>query len=121
MVSHFFVELVGVNIGPIPFFLVQAKTTTLTLMPREGNLPIRVGVADMAKLVRYPAPTYILGIHDPEETGYLWPAVQGGRAHIPSLPIRYSLGDPAVLADRYAEVLDFWQSNSVTFNRSRFV
>ncbi len=56
----FFVELVGVESGPTPFFLVQAKTTTRKPMIRKGNLPIHVNTRDIARLMRYPAPPIYL-------------------------------------------------------------
>jgi hypothetical protein len=117
----FFVELVGVKNAPTPFFLVQVKTTTRGSMPRNGNLPIRVSTRDMTRLMRYPAPTYILGIDDPAEVGYLLAAVQSGPTGLPSLPTRYPLNDAAVLSSLYDEVLHFWRSSGVTFANSRFV
>lgn len=117
----FFVELVGVKEGPTPFFLVQAKTTTRGLMPRNGNLPIRVRAQDVTRLRRYPAPTYILGIDDPAESGYLLAVVQSSPTSISSLPTRYPLSEARVLAALYDEVLHFWRSNGVVFAASRFV
>jgi hypothetical protein len=117
----FFVELVGVEEGPTPFFLVQAKTTTRRPMRRNGNLPIRVSGRAMARLIRYPAPTYILGIDDQAEGGYLLAAAQNGPTELPSLPTRYPLSDAAVLSSLYDEVLHFWRSSGVTFTTSRFV
>jgi len=117
----FFVELVGVEEGPVSFFLVQAKTTARGPIQRNGNLPVQVRARNMTQLMRYPAPTYILGIDYPNEIGYLLAVVQGGPARIPRLPTRYPLSDAAVLSALYAEVLHFRRASGVTFATSRFV
>lgn len=117
----FFVELVGIHHGPTPFFLVQAKTTTRKRTARKGNLPIQVNTRDMARLMRYPAPTYILGVDDPTEVGYLLAVTAGGPTSISNLPTRYPLSDTAILAALYDEVVQFWTLSGVAFATSRFV
>src|SRR6266545_3434096 len=87
----FFVELVGVARAPTPFFLVQAKTTTQGYTKGAGKLKVQVTRARMRGLIAYPAPTYVIGIDDPEEQACIFAAVAGGVTHLPSLPTAYPL------------------------------
>jgi hypothetical protein len=116
----FFVELVGVTEPITPFFFVQVKATTQGYTKEHHHLKVQVVAAEVQRLLAYPAPTYILGVDEPQERGYLLAALAGGPRRIASLPTRYPL-DQTTLHGLYEEVLAFWQANGTTFRTSRFV
>src|SRR4051812_18901090 len=69
----YMVELIDAG-SATPFFFIQVKTTTQAYVrDRMGNqrLKIHVSRADMQRLVAYPAPTYVVGIDEIEEIGYI--------------------------------------------------
>ena len=118
----FFVELVGARGTQIPFFLAQVKTTTRgysETIPRR--LRAQVSRAAMSNLVKYPAPTYVIGVDEQGEEGFIMAALVGGRAQLSSFPTAYSLAKKDTLEALYDEVLAFWVGNPVSFASSRFV
>ncbi len=65
----------------------------------------------------YPAPTYIIGVDERQETGYIVAAVSHRIARLPSLPTTHPLNE-TILQALYDEVLEYWQANSVDFTIS---
>jgi hypothetical protein len=116
----FLVELTGVTAPIVPYFFVQAKATSVGYTKRQNNLKIKVSTRDMARLVSYPAPTYIIGIDERREEGYIVAAIPGGPDRLSSMSTQYPL-DRATLQALYDEVLQFWQANGAPFGVSRFV
>jgi hypothetical protein len=115
-----FVELVGAN-GPFtPYFLAQVKLTTLDFVGPAAKLPVRVTPTKMAMLVKYPAPTYVIGIKDPEETGFIVAALPNGPRSIARMVTTHPLALEQTLSDLYDEVEQFWQNNVTLFSASRF-
>lgn len=110
----YIVELVDAGIAT-PFFFVQVKTTTQGyLRDRMGNqrLKVQVSSSDMQRLVSYPAPTYIVGIDEIEEIGYLVSANRSSPAHISSLPTIFPL-DCDNLEHLWYEVKEFWEQRDM--------
>ena len=51
--------------GRTPYFLIQTKATTSALTTRSTSLTISSRREDVARLLKIPGPTYILGVHEP--------------------------------------------------------
>ncbi|MEA5567091.1 DUF4365 domain-containing protein [Anabaena sp. UHCC 0399] len=66
----FIVELVGTG-SYIPYFFVQVKTTRKGYTKKLNRLKIQVKEQSVIGLASYPAPTYIVGIDEINETGYI--------------------------------------------------
>jgi hypothetical protein len=117
----FLVELVGIpdSLGLVPYFFVQARATSRGYTRGQGHLKVQVSATAMRRLMWYPAPTYILGIDEPGERGYIFAATTTGPKQLSSLPTRFPL-DGLTLHALYDEVLAFWQAAGVTFSSSRF-
>ncbi|MFN8539298.1 MAG: DUF4365 domain-containing protein [Thermomicrobiales bacterium] len=114
----YLVELVGAGGRFVPYFFVQVKTTAQGFTA-NGQLKVRVGRADLARLVTYPAPRYILGIDEPREVGYLVAALGPVSSGLSSLPVTHPLDLPA-LAVLYDEVRNFWGNHGADFATSAF-
>jgi len=113
----FLVELVGSTARVVPFFFVQAKATAEGYTKHENRLKVRVSQDDMQRLVLYPAPTYIIGVDEPQEKGYIMAAVSTRIARVSSLPTTHPLDD-TTLRTLYDEVLQYWQANGADFSTS---
>jgi hypothetical protein len=114
----FLVELVGA--GEQPFFFVQVKT------PRQGYTrkgPRRLKVAvpgnDVRRLSLIPAPTYLVGIDEPGEVGFILAILHGMTDRIPSLPTDFPL-DVTNLPRLYEEVAQFWAGRDMARRHSVF-
>jgi Domain of unknown function (DUF4365) len=91
----------------IPFFFVQVKSTSEGYTSRENRLKVQVNEQDMRRLAAYPAPTYIVGIDEPNERGYIVSANGECRTGISSICTNYPL-NPEVLALLWDEVAAYW-------------
>lgn len=116
-----FVELVGAPATVRPFFLVQAKASRRGYTVRGHRLNVQVRQSGIRNLVAYPAPTYIIGIDEPNELAFVVAAITGGVSHFTSLPTTHSLDREQTLLRLYEEVLQFWQNNPVNFGVSQFL
>lgn len=93
----------------IPFFFVQVKTTSEGYTLKEHRLKIQVTAIDMRRLAAYPAPTYIVGIDEPQEQGYIVSANGEHKTGFSSLCTDYPL-NPDILALLWDEVAAYWAS-----------
>lgn len=116
----FFVELVDATEELRPFFLVQAKATRRGYTEKRDRLKAAVKRPVVSALTAYPAPTYIVGIGEPDELAFIIAAVSGGATQFSSIPTTHALASEATLLRLHEEVLDFWQRNPVTFRESQF-
>jgi Domain of unknown function (DUF4365) len=66
----FIVELVGAGTS-IPYFFVQVKTTREGYTKKLNRLKVKVTQENIRGLASYPAPTYIVGIDEIQEMGYI--------------------------------------------------
>jgi hypothetical protein len=105
----FYVELEGVR-GRRPYFLVQCKATTGALAARATSLRISSTRNDVARLLRIPGPTYILGVHEPSRRVFA-KSVHTGIAvkGITRIKLAYEL-NAINLQKLYNEVRDYWQT-----------
>jgi len=67
----FIVELTNHTGDITPYFFVQVKTTREGYTKKHKRLKIKVSKDNILKLASFPAPTYIVGIDENAETGYI--------------------------------------------------
>lgn len=117
----YFVELL--DAGPAtPFFFVQVKTTSQGYIRNkkgEQRLKIKVPHNDMHRLRLYPAPTYIIGIDERAERGYIISANAESPSNISSLPTTFPLNCQN-LALLWNEVKLFWEYRDMQLSNSVF-
>jgi hypothetical protein len=105
----FYVELEGVR-GKRPYFLVQSKATSAKLATHATSLRISSTKNDVARLLRIPGPTYILGVHEPSRRVFAKSVHTSIAARgITRIPLSHEL-TAVNLRRLYNEVRDYWQS-----------
>jgi hypothetical protein len=95
---------------------VKVKTT------RQSPPRLRVEVAekDIRRMVVYPAPTYVVGVHEGEERAFLI-SVHGAMAEaIPSITTAHELTCDT-LRRLWDEVRAFWQGRDMSRSASAFL
>ena len=114
----FFVMLSGVS-AFVPYFFVQVRTTQRGYTQRERRLKIAVAREEVLALARYPAPTYIVGIDEVDEVGYLCSVSGGNLGAVTSLSSEHRIS--AVSREAlWREVYDFWSGYHRTQSISHF-
>ena len=114
----YLVELVDAG-GRAPFFFVQVKATRKGYTRRDRRLRVEMTGADVRRLGQVPAPTYLVGMDEPGEVGYILPILEGMKDDIFSVPTTYPL-DPMNLLRLYEEVKEFWLSRDMSRRSSVF-
>jgi hypothetical protein len=104
----FYVELRRVRAKRLYFFC-QAKSTTRA--PSSQVLKIKTERRDIERLLQVPAPTYILGVHEPTRRVFI-KAIHSGtpRKGISSIPLAYELNEQN-LKLLHDEVRAYWSSS----------
>ncbi len=117
----FLVELVGVT-EQTPFFFVQVRSTRKDFTKQTPpRLRVEVSQLEVRRMVAYPAPTYVVGIHEREERAFVI-AVHGDMSEaIPSLTTAHELNNGETLRRLWEEVRDFWQGRDMTRTESSFL
>jgi hypothetical protein len=116
----FLVELVDAG-EQTPFFFVQVKATrkdyTKSQTPR-----LRVGVSekDIRRMSSFPAPTYVVGVHEDEERAFVVSVHGDMRDALPSITTCHEL-TPETLKRLWDEVRAFWQARDMMRPTSRFL
>lgn len=102
----FIVELVGAD-SYIPYFFVQVKTTRQGYTKKENRLKVKVEEESVIGIASYPAPTYIVGIDEIQEVGYLVSANGENLKSLSSLSTKFPINkeNRQTLWD---EVNNFW-------------
>jgi hypothetical protein len=109
------------NAGDIrPFFFVQVKTTREGYTRREKRLKVKVTDERVSGLTAYPAPTYIVGIDEVHETGYIVSANGENLSALSSLSIRCPLDEQNREA-LWMEVKTYWEAQGTSQLLSAFV
>ncbi len=88
----FLVELIDAG-EKTPFFFVQVKTTRteFTRTQTPPRLQVKVPEKDIRRMVAYPAPTYVVGVHEDEERAFIV-SVHGTMSEaIPSITTAHEL------------------------------
>jgi hypothetical protein len=115
----FFVELLGHD-DIKPFCFVQVKTTRLGYTKRQNRLKIGVSEDRVRGLVAYPAPTYLVGIDEWQEQGYIISVNGEALGSLSSLSTQF----PVNTANRevlWREVSSFWRGYDRSQLSSDFV
>jgi hypothetical protein len=118
-IVDFIVELVGVG-STTPYFFVQVRSTRQGYTHREKRLKVQVSAGEMRKLVSYPAPTYIVGIDENQEFGYIISANGERLSGLSSLSTNFPL-NKETQEQLWQEVRDFWEALTVRPMVSKFI
>jgi Domain of unknown function (DUF4365) len=103
----FYIELRNVK-GQRPYFFAQVKTTGKNLSTKSKNLVISSTKVDVVNLLRFPGPTYLLGVHEPTKRVFIRSVHSGvPEKAITRIPLTHELTG-AKLKVLYDEVRDFW-------------
>jgi len=115
----FLVELVDAG-AVTPYFFAQVKTTRDSYAKRTNRLKVRVSREDMMKLASYPAPTYVIGIDEIKEEGYIISANGEWLSSMSSLSTMHPMNktNQDLL---YDEVNRFWARAKMSRRPSRFL
>ena len=116
----FLVELVDAG-ETTPFFFAQVKATrrkfTRAQTPR---LPIKVLEKDIRRMAAFPAPTYVIGVHEDEERAFVV-SVHGTMSNaIHSITTGHELSCET-LKRLWDEVRGFWRSREMKRTTSLFL
>jgi Domain of unknown function (DUF4365) len=114
----FYVELFH-DESLIPFFFVQVKSTSEGYTSKERRLKVQATAIDMKRLAAYPVPTYIVGIDDQGEQGYIMSANGEHKIGFSSMGTNYPL-TPDTLALLWDEIATYWTSPSYPTFQSVF-
>jgi hypothetical protein len=117
----FLVELVDAG-ETTPFFFVQVKSTRkgFTRTQKPKRLRVEVSERDVLRMVAYPAPTYVVGVHTDEERAFII-SVHGSMSEgISSITTEHEL-TCETLKRLWDEVLAFWRSRDMTRPTSTFL
>lgn len=103
----FIVELVGAG-SYIPYFFVQVKTTRQGYSKKDKRLKVKVEKDSIIGIASYLAPTYIAGIDEIKQEGYLVSANGENLTSLSSLSTNFPINkqNREIL---WNEVNDFWK------------
>ncbi|MFP2895330.1 DUF4365 domain-containing protein [Corallococcus sp. 4LFB] len=107
----FYVELTSTSNRRLYFF-GQAKSTSTPITPRSRRLKISTDRDDIEHLLQIPAPTYILGVHEPTKRVFAR-AVHAGtpKRAISTIPVQHEL-NAANLQRLHDEVVAYWSTTT---------
>jgi hypothetical protein len=117
----FWVELVDAG-KTTPFFFVQVRATrkAFTRTQTPPRLRVEVSEKDVRRMLAFPAPTYVVGVHEHEERAFVI-SVHGHTAEaIPSITTAHELTCDT-LQKLWHEVRAFWQGRDMSRSASGFV
>src|SRR5438270_11990352 len=117
----FLVELVGAG-EKTPFFFAQVKTTRkgFTKSQAPPRLRVELSEGDVRRMVAYPAPTYVIGVHEDEERAFII-SVHGSMSEgISSITTAHEL-TCATLGRLWDEVRESWQGRDMGRHTSSFL
>lgn len=109
----FYVELFSTS-AITPYFLVQVKSTRLGLIARRERLRVGISAGHMQRLASYPAPTYVVGIDETTERGYIVSANGESTAGFSSMCTDHPL-TADVLVALHREVEAYWIAGPAAF------
>jgi hypothetical protein len=114
----FYVELLDTGERTL-FFFAQVKTTRKAPTKKDSRLRIEMTGEDVRRASLVPAPTYLVGIDENTEGGYLHPILDGMKHDIPSISTAFPL-DRTNLPRLHAEVSQFWAGRDMKRQTSAF-
>jgi hypothetical protein len=101
-----------------PFFFVQVRATRQGYT-KAGRLKVGTSGRGVRRLSRFPAPTYLVGIDERCEVGYILAILHGMSEPISSIPTDYPL-DCTSLPLLYKEMERFWAGRDMARRYSAF-
>jgi hypothetical protein len=104
---------------PTGFFFVQVKGTT-TASRTAPRITIDVPVEQFNRLVRLPAPAYLLAVDVAAELVYLRAVCRPRKTAVASVTKAFPLADDAVRMRLYREVCSFWAARRRPRHTSEF-
>lgn len=104
----FIVELVNCPEQIVPYFFVQVKTTRRGYT-NNNRLKLHVHKDDFIRLSKFPAPTYLVGIDDIKEIGYIVSANSEYIQTISNISTQFPLFHSKTQEVLWQEVKDFWE------------
>jgi len=117
-VADFLVELEGAR-QQIPYFFVQVRSTRGGYTRGDRRLKVRASAKEVAALASYPAPTYLVGIDELQEVGYIVATTPDQVKPVTSLSIRFPI-TPDNRKRLWDEVNAFWSKRRLPAFRSAF-
>lgn len=118
----FLVELIGA--GPsTPFFFIQVKTTQkgyTRSASAERRLRVQMSVDELRRLADRPVPTYVVGIEEREEAGYLLCISAAPESGFSCFPTSFPMNGPS-LQLLWEEVKEYWERHAPPPLVSKFV
>jgi hypothetical protein len=117
----FLVELVDAGENT-PFFFVQVKTTRkdYTRAQTPPRLRVEISEKDVRRMSAFPAPTYVVGVHEEEERAFVISIHGDMRQAIPSMTTRHELTSDT-LKLLWDEVRQYWQARDMVRSMSLFL
>ena len=111
----YLVELVDAG-DRTPFFFVQVKGTRQEYTKREKRLDVKVSTKDVLRMVSFPAPTYVVGVHEIEERAFILSVHGLMNEAISSITTGHEL-TADTLRHLWEEVREFWHGRDLYFRR----
>ena len=112
----FIVELVD---HPQYYFFVQVKTTTKGYTKKPPHrLLVKVTQNDIDRMVACPAPSYVVGIDDPGQIGFLL-SINESRSQMTNMTTQFPI-DCKLLKKLATEVRNYWTSRNMILKDSQF-
>ena len=116
----FLVELVDAGIQT-PFFFVQVKSTRKEFSKTgEPRLVVGVSEKDIRRMVNFPAPTYVVGIREDAEKGFIVSVHGAMDEPIASITTGHEL-NCETLKRLWDEVKAFWEIRDMVRMNSHFL
>ncbi len=113
------VELIGQK-DFLPFCFVHLKSTKLGYTKKDKRLKVKFSQESIVGLSLYPAPTYIVGIDEKEETAYLVSANGENLSAMSSIPSDFPI-NKSNRGTLWNEINDFWYKAKKIKFASHFV
>ncbi|RKZ44493.1 MAG: DUF4365 domain-containing protein [Candidatus Parabeggiatoa sp. nov. 3] len=115
----FIVELINHNTLMVPYFFVQVKTTRRGYT-EDNRLKLHVHKDDIQRLASFPAPTYLVGIDEIKEIGYIVSVNGENLKTVSNMGTRFPLYDSKIQEMLWQEVKAFWEQFGTYHFQSKF-
>ena len=116
----YLVDVLDTNNQSVGFFFLQVKGTA-TASPTAPRLGIDVPLERFNRLVRLPAPAYIVAVDTVVEEAYLAAACRTRKSAVSSVTKAFPLSEASVKIGLYREVVAFWATHKTLRRTSRFL
>jgi hypothetical protein len=116
----FLIDVLDANDDSLGFFFAQVKGTSKKISGTSARLAVNVELESFNRLVRVPAPAYLIGVDVNAEASYLVAAYRTRANDVSSITRAFPLADPIVKMNLYQEVLAFWRANRPLLQRTQF-